>query len=216
MIEENSLSLKNSVADDDKIRVVTSGGLSQSIEVGNLKNSLSVADLPDRVETLETKANNNDSAHITMSDDIALLKSTVGEEEVEGQTVTSTGLFQKINEVRSDLATLHLGEINRLDGELDNIRSDITSINGTNGRLDRIDGENGRLEVLESNVTNLATTKLDQSAFQDAVAAGFKVIGKTPASASAVGQPGEVCWDAEYLYVCVATNTWKRTSLESW
>ncbi len=35
----------------------------------------------------------------------------------------------------------------------------------------------------------------------------------TPESASATGEVGEFCWDADYLYVCVATDTWKRVSL---
>lgn len=39
---------------------------------------------------------------------------------------------------------------------------------------------------------------------------------KTPASASATGNAGQVCWDANYLYVCTATNTWKRTALATW
>jgi hypothetical protein len=39
---------------------------------------------------------------------------------------------------------------------------------------------------------------------------------KTPASASASGNAGDVCWDANYFYVCVATNTWKRTPLSTW
>ncbi len=39
---------------------------------------------------------------------------------------------------------------------------------------------------------------------------------KTPASASATGAVGEVCWDSGYLYICVATNTWKRASLTTW
>jgi len=39
---------------------------------------------------------------------------------------------------------------------------------------------------------------------------------KTPASSTAVGIPGEVCWDADYLYVCIVANTWKRVALSSW
>lgn len=35
----------------------------------------------------------------------------------------------------------------------------------------------------------------------------------TPASASATGVQGEICWDSGYLYVCVAANTWKRVAL---
>jgi len=39
---------------------------------------------------------------------------------------------------------------------------------------------------------------------------------KTPASASAAGNAGDICWDSGYVYVCVATNTWKRASLATW
>jgi hypothetical protein len=39
---------------------------------------------------------------------------------------------------------------------------------------------------------------------------------RTPASASATGATGEICWDANYIYVCTATNTWKRSALSTW
>ena len=39
---------------------------------------------------------------------------------------------------------------------------------------------------------------------------------RTPASASATGATGEICWDANYIYVCTATNTWKRTAISTW
>ena len=39
---------------------------------------------------------------------------------------------------------------------------------------------------------------------------------RTPASATATGATGEICWDANYIYVCTATNTWKRAALSTW
>jgi hypothetical protein len=39
---------------------------------------------------------------------------------------------------------------------------------------------------------------------------------RTPSSASDTGIKGEVCYDADYLYLCVATDTWKRVALETW
>jgi len=39
---------------------------------------------------------------------------------------------------------------------------------------------------------------------------------QTPASASATGVAGQICWDANYIYVCTATNTWKRATLATW
>jgi len=38
----------------------------------------------------------------------------------------------------------------------------------------------------------------------------------TPASATAAGTLGEVAWDANYIYVCTATNTWKRVAIGTW
>jgi hypothetical protein len=39
---------------------------------------------------------------------------------------------------------------------------------------------------------------------------------KTPASATASCDKGEIVWDADYVYVCVATDTWKRSMLTTW
>ena len=44
----------------------------------------------------------------------------------------------------------------------------------------------------------------------------YPIPNKTPASATAAGTQGEVCWDTSYIYVCVATNTWKRTAITAW
>lgn len=39
---------------------------------------------------------------------------------------------------------------------------------------------------------------------------------KTPSSASATGNVGEICWDSNYLYICTANNTWRRVAHSSW
>lgn len=38
----------------------------------------------------------------------------------------------------------------------------------------------------------------------------------TPASASSTGTVGQICWDNGYIYVCVASNTWKRAAISTW
>jgi hypothetical protein len=38
----------------------------------------------------------------------------------------------------------------------------------------------------------------------------------TPTSASATGTTGTVTWDSNYIYICVATNTWKRVAISTW
>jgi hypothetical protein len=38
---------------------------------------------------------------------------------------------------------------------------------------------------------------------------------KSPTSGSN-GNPGEICWDSNYIYVCVALNVWKRAALSGY
>ena len=37
-----------------------------------------------------------------------------------------------------------------------------------------------------------------------------------PATAGASGTAGQLSWDNNYLYVCIATNTWKRANISTW
>jgi hypothetical protein len=39
---------------------------------------------------------------------------------------------------------------------------------------------------------------------------------RTPASAAATGNAGDIAWDSDYIYVCVATDTWKRVAIATW
>jgi len=39
---------------------------------------------------------------------------------------------------------------------------------------------------------------------------------RTPASATAAGNTGEICYDSTYGYYCVSTNVWKRYLLSTW
>jgi hypothetical protein len=39
---------------------------------------------------------------------------------------------------------------------------------------------------------------------------------RTISAANDTGTKGEICWDDYYIYVCIATNTWRRASLAWW
>ena len=41
-------------------------------------------------------------------------------------------------------------------------------------------------------------------------------LAKTPASAAAAGNVGDICWDATHIYVCVAASTWVRCTTATW
>ena len=37
----------------------------------------------------------------------------------------------------------------------------------------------------------------------------------TPANSSDVGYAGSIKWDTNFIYICTATNTWKRAALST-
>lgn len=39
---------------------------------------------------------------------------------------------------------------------------------------------------------------------------------KTPSAANAVGNKGDIRWDANYIYICTALNAWKRSAISTW
>lgn len=39
---------------------------------------------------------------------------------------------------------------------------------------------------------------------------------RTITNANDPGVKGTICWDASYIYVCVATDTWKRVGIATW
>ena len=70
-----------------------------------------------------------------------------------------------------------------------------------------VDAGNDRLGI----GTNSPTQKLDINSDSIRIRTA-----KTPSSASDTGTQGQIAWDSDYIYVCVATNTWKRSAISSW
>ena len=50
----------------------------------------------------------------------------------------------------------------------------------------------------------------------NASTSSIRIKNQTPASASATGTTGTIVYDSNYIYVCVATNTWKRVAISTW
>jgi hypothetical protein len=44
----------------------------------------------------------------------------------------------------------------------------------------------------------------------------FQVTTKTPATAASTGTVGTITYDNDYIYVCIATDTWKRVAISTW
>jgi hypothetical protein len=119
-------------------------------------------------------------------------------------------------------------------GGLVNITSTSTSAalifndSGTGGNYPKVGSEGNNLVLRGGAVSNAAyidsSGRLLVGTSSDSGGALLQVNGdrirvataKTPASASDTGTAGEICWDASYIYVCTATNTWKRAALSTW
>jgi|694.fasta_scaffold15023_7 hypothetical protein len=46
--------------------------------------------------------------------------------------------------------------------------------------------------------------------------AQLRLQGTAPATAGATGTAGDVRYDSDYIYICTATNTWKRVAIATW
>jgi len=50
----------------------------------------------------------------------------------------------------------------------------------------------------------------------NATISSIRIRNRTPASATATGTTGTIVYDSNYIYVCTATNTWKRVAISTW
>jgi len=71
----------------------------------------------------------------------------------------------------------------------------------------RLVGSTGNLGIGTASPTALLDVNADTMRLRTA---------RTPASANAAGNAGDICWDANYLYICTATNTWRRIAHATW
>jgi hypothetical protein len=106
----------------------------------------------------------------------------------------------------------------------DNNKALIVQVNGTSGGTILIPGTRGAQAALTLYGGNYELVRLefDGSNFRirsttpaTASANGMFPATGTPASSSAACQAGQIQFDANYLYACTASNTWKRSAWSS-
>lgn len=66
--------------------------------------------------------------------------------------------------------------------------------------------------------SNSRVTKSNEIVLGDENVDTIKMGGaqRTISTSTETGKAGEACWDTDYIYVCVATDTWKRTAISTW
>jgi len=76
---------------------------------------------------------------------------------------------------------------------------------------------NGLVKTFVGNVAqaNVVTTH-SESGFTVNKGAFVVAANSAPAANNSTGTAGTIAWDSDYIYVCVATDTWKRANLSTW
>lgn len=78
-----------------------------------------------------------------------------------------------------------------------------------------IGGSTASFPALKRSSAILQARLADDSAYTT-IDAQHRLQGTAPASAAATGTAGDIRYDADYIYICTATNTWKRAALATW
>jgi hypothetical protein len=73
------------------------------------------------------------------------------------------------------------------------------------------ESDTGRLKIRYQDVDSAQWVDASPPLQQDKIATS-----SAPATATSTGTAGEIRYDADYVYICVATNTWKRSALTTW
>jgi len=82
------------------------------------------------------------------------------------------------------------------------------------GRI-QLGGETSSFPSLKRNASEVQARLADDSGFTT-MDAQHRLQGTAPATATSTGTAGDVRYDADYIYICTATNTWKRVALSTW
>lgn len=80
-----------------------------------------------------------------------------------------------------------------------------------------IPGEKGKTgDSAYEDWLNLGNTGTEQDFIDSLKGDKGDAFDTAPSTATSTGVAGQTAYDANYFYVCTATNTWKRTALSTW
>ena len=198
----------------------------------------SYVDLANTIQLAQlTSANTIQSAQITSANlgivgyvDNAISTANIGiigyvglGNTIQSQQITAANIGI-IGYVDNKVSTANLGMIGYVDNKVSTanigiigyIGSQVSTANiGMKGYVDNQTYSNVQvttyLPTYSGNVTNLITSG-------NLVVFGNVFVGNTyvPTLANSTGSAGQIVWDSNYIYICVSTNTWKRSNVAAW
>ena len=120
-------------------------------------------------------------------------------------------------------ATGASGDVTVMEITMDEIASGNTSANGI--RVIKTDGGSKIQFIPVNDGTQADTERLEYNfaakawKFADdalVIMRSLRTASTPPSSASDTGTPGDFTWDSNYFYICIASNTWRRTAHATW
>jgi hypothetical protein len=99
-----------------------------------------------------------------------------------------------------------------INGQARLVGTNGVNFGGTSGASDKT------VTIHQSSANVLALTATTTTVSGELTIAGTTILTQSspPANAAAAGTVGTIAWDADYIYVCTAANTWKRVAIATW
>jgi len=188
--------------DGTDTHIVETGAGSLKIK-GNFLQLLS----PDNEKFFEGQAN---GASSLFYNGVAKLDTSNDGISVTGQNIKLTGanpIFYLLDNTNTNTCSLQNSDGHFL------YRADSLNQIGNSKHTFQIDGSN--VMRIDNTGMGIGTTSPTEKLDIDGDSIRLRQ-SQTPASASATGTQGQIAWDANYMYVCTATDTWKRVALATW
>lgn len=159
------------------------------------------------------------TGNITSAQNIVATVGMTATGNITGGNLRTTGLITATGSITT-AGNLLVGGIIQTNSNVTfgNITS-AGNVIGANLRTTGLMSATGNLtsgNVITGNVTAMGNVQATNANVANSlsVSGGIKQNQFTKLGTS-VGQPGQIVWDTNYIYVCTSTNTWKRVALSS-
>jgi hypothetical protein len=128
--------------------------------------------------------------------------------------------------VPAQLILIHYNEGTSVDNEIQLTASGAVEFSMFSGGTERVfmkplqpDGSTPfKFDSAIAHTSGILLDLLNNGTSKFAVSSAGRIIAPSapPANAAAAGVAGSITWDSGFIYICTATNTWKRVAIATW
>ena len=187
------------------------------VQIGSAPNDGSGDDL----RTAFTKVNQNfsnissigfDAANINVSGDIESTGNITTSRYFVGNGSALTGIIAVSSYNNTNVAAYlptYYGNVGNVA-----LEANLSAIVGTLANI------NSNLGAVSGNITNInqsiSNVNVAVASYLPVYSGNLQVGSYAPTANNSPGSAGQLAWDSGYVYICIATNTWKRANISTW